>query len=135
MAALLFGGVALVPAVVHALLAAVPPLRGALPLLALQRARFQRRTATAAVAGVVASLALSVALTVMVASFRVGVSDWLGSVLPADLYARSAATSATSEQAWLPPEFLAARRGRAGRAAVAGVAHPRRCSWPRAGRR
>jgi len=106
-AALLFGGVGLVPAVVHALLAALPPARGALPLLALQRARFQRRTATAAVAGVVASLALSVALTVMVASFRVGVSDWLGSVLPADLYARSAATSATSDQAWLAPEFLA----------------------------
>ena len=106
-AALLFGGVALVPVVVHALLAAVPPARGALPLLALQRARFQRRTATAAVAGVVASLALSVALTVMVASFRVGVSDWLGSVLPADLYARSAATSATSDQAWLAPDFLA----------------------------
>ena len=56
------------------MLAAVPPARGALPLLALQRARFQRRTATAAVAGVVASLALSVALTVMVASFRVGVA-------------------------------------------------------------
>ena len=105
-AALLFGGVALVPAVVHALLAAVPQVRGALPLLALQRARYQRRTATAAVAGVVASLALSVALTVMVASFRTGVSDWLGSVLPADLYARSAATSAASEQAWLAPEFL-----------------------------
>jgi putative ABC transport system permease protein len=59
------------------------------------------------VAGVVASLALSVALTVMVASFRVGVSDWLATILPADLYARSAATSATSDQAWLPPEFLA----------------------------
>ena len=88
-AALLFGGVALVPAVVQTLLVALPTPRSALWLLALQRARFQRRTATAAVAGVVASLALSVALTVMVASFRTGVSDWLGSVLPAELYARS----------------------------------------------
>ncbi|MDP3222418.1 MAG: ABC transporter permease, partial [Rubrivivax sp.] len=87
-ALLLFGGVALIPALVHTLLAAAPAVRGALPLLALQRARFQRQTATAAVAGVVASLALSVALTVMVASFRVGVSSWLDSVLPADLYAR-----------------------------------------------
>ncbi len=104
-AALLFGGVALVPAVVHALLAAVPAVRGALPLLALQRARFQRRTATAAVAGVVASLALSVALTVMVASFREGVSHWLDNVLPAELYARSAATGASAEQAWLPADF------------------------------
>ncbi len=104
-AALLFGGVALVPAVVHALLVAVPTPQGALPLLAVQRARFQRRTATAAVAGVVASLALSVALTVMVASFRVGVTDWLGSVLPADLYARAAGSSSATEQAWLTPEF------------------------------
>ena len=104
-AALLFGGVALVPAVVHALLVAVPTPQRALPLLAVQRARFQRRTATAAVAGVVASLALSVALTVMVASFRVGVTDWLGSVLPADLYARAAGSSTATEQAWLTPEF------------------------------
>ncbi|MDP1901576.1 MAG: ABC transporter permease [Rubrivivax sp.] len=114
-AALLFGGVALVPAVVHALLAAAPAVKGALPLLALQRARFQRRTATAAVAGVVASLALSVALTVMVASFRTGVSDWLVGMLPADLYARGASTSAVAEQSWLPPEFV--QRA----AAVAGV--------------
>ena len=106
-AALLFGGVALIPAAVHALLAAAPRVQGALPLLALQRARFQRRTATAAVAGVVASLALSVALTVMVASFREGVSDWLGSVLPADLYARSAGTSSAADQAWLTPDFVA----------------------------
>ena len=106
-AALLFGGVALIPAVVHGLLAAAPAVRGALPLLALQRARFQRRTATAAVAGVVASLALSVALTVMVASFRQGVSTWLDSVLPADLYARSAGSSSAADQAWLTPEFVA----------------------------
>jgi putative ABC transport system permease protein len=104
-AALLFGGVALVPAVVHALLAAVPPVRGALTLLALQRARFQRRTATAAVAGVVASLALSVALTVMVSSFRSGVTQWLDVILPADIYARSAGNAAATDQAWLPASF------------------------------
>ncbi len=104
-AALLLGGVALVPAVVHGVLSLLPKPRGALALLAVERARFQRRTATAAVAGVVASLALSVALTIMVASFRTGVSDWLDSVLPADLYARSAGSSAAGEQAWLPPDF------------------------------
>ncbi|CAD5371930.1 membrane hypothetical protein [Rubrivivax sp. A210] len=105
MAALLLGGVALVPATVHALLAMLPVPNGALPLLALQRARFQRRTASAAVAGVVASLALSVALTVMVSSFRAGVSEWLDSVLPADLYARSAGSSAAADQAWLPADL------------------------------
>ncbi len=103
--ALLLGGVALVPTVVHAVLALMPLPGNALALLALQRARFQRSTATAAVAGVVASLALSVALTIMVASFRTGVIDWLDSVLPADLYARSAGSSAAGEQAWLPPDF------------------------------
>ena len=114
-AALLFGGVALVPAVVHLLLARVPAPRSPLARLALARARFQRRTATAAVAGVVASLALSVALTVMVASFRDGVSRWLDSVLPADLYARTASSSAAAEQAW----FDAATAARA--AALPGV--------------
>jgi putative ABC transport system permease protein len=103
-ACLLFGGVALVPAVVNATLAALPAPAGALPLLALRRARWQRHTAMAAVAGVVASLALSTALTVMVASFRDGVAAWLDQVLPADLYARSAASSAAAAQAWLAPE-------------------------------
>ncbi|MFM8766273.1 MAG: hypothetical protein ACKOD9_00380 [Rubrivivax sp.] len=105
-AALLLGGVALVPVAVEALLRVAPAASGALAHLALQRARFQRHTATAAVAGVVASLALSVALTVMVTSFREGVATWLDSVLPADLYARTAANSATSEQAWLDAGFV-----------------------------
>jgi putative ABC transport system permease protein len=107
-AALLFGGVALVPAVVQALLAGLPASRHPLLLLAVQRARFQRHTASAAVAGVVASLALSVALTVMVTSFRGGVAAWLDQVLPADLYARSANSSAASEQAWLDPALVQA---------------------------
>ncbi|MFM7531542.1 MAG: FtsX-like permease family protein [Rubrivivax sp.] len=106
-AALLCGGIALVPSAVHVLLAAWPRPRGALALLALERARLHRHTATAAVAGVVASLALAVALTVMVTSFREGVSRWLDSVLPADLYARTAATSALAEQAWLDEAFAA----------------------------
>jgi putative ABC transport system permease protein len=34
------------------------------------------------------------------------VADWLDRVLPADLYARSAASSAAAEQAWLEPAFV-----------------------------
>jgi len=105
-AALLVVGVALVPAAVHLLLRLAPAPHGALTLLALQRARLQRHTATAAVAGVVASLALSVALTVMVASFRDGVARWLDRVLPADLYLRTAGSSAMSDQAWLDADFV-----------------------------
>ena len=105
-ALLLVGGIACVPALLNALLARVAPPSSPLGLLALQRARHERDTATVAVAGVVASLALAVALTVMVASFRDGVSRWLDQVLPADLYVRSAASSAASDQAFLPPGFV-----------------------------
>ncbi len=119
-AALLFGGVALVPVVVRALLAPWPASRRPLLLLSVQRARFQRHSASAAVAGVVASLALSVALTVMVTSFRGGVADWLDKVLPADLYARSAGNSAISEQAWLDPALVDAVAALPGVARVQG---------------
>jgi len=107
-ALLLVGGIACVPALIDALLSRLRPSASPLALLALQRARYERDAATVAVAGVVASLALAVALTVMVASFRDGVSRWLDQVLPADLYVRTAASSAASDQAFLPPGFATA---------------------------
>ncbi len=110
-AALLAGGVALVPAGVQALigglLARLASPRHAIVLLALRRAQFARQTASATVAGVVASLALSVAITVMVASFRNAVIDWLDSALPADLYARTSGSVAAADQVFLPPGFVA----------------------------
>jgi len=109
-ALLLLGGIACVPAGVGLMLRALPPSRHAPTLLAVERARHQRHTATIAVAGVVASLALSVALTVMVASFRDAVTRWLDTVLPADLYARGSAGSAASETVFLPPALVEAVR-------------------------
>ena len=107
-AVLLVGGIACVPAGVGLLLRAVrAPTSNAAWLLATQRARHLRASATVAVAGVVASLALAVALTVMVASFRDAVSRWLDTVLPADLYVRTATVSASNDTAWLPPDFVA----------------------------
>lgn len=100
-ALLLVGGIVCVPAGVSLLLARVPPPRAPLALLAIERARDQRHTATIAVAGVVASLALAVALTVMVASFRDSVTRWLDQVLPADLYARAAPSSAIADSVFL----------------------------------
>ena len=44
-------------------------------------------SAAGLIAGVVAALALSVAMVVMVASFRDSMTQWLDQVLPADLYA------------------------------------------------
>jgi putative ABC transport system permease protein len=87
-ACLLLGGIACVPAGVQLLMRLLPPPRHALALLAVERARHERHSATIAVAGVVASLSLAVALTVMVTSFRDSMVDWLDQVLPADLYLR-----------------------------------------------
>lgn len=115
-ALLLLGGIVCVPAGVGLLLRAIAPPRQALALLAVERARHQRRTATVAVAGVVASLALSVALTVMVASFRDSITTWLDTVLPADLYARAGASTGGSDVITLAPGWVDAA------ARVAGVA-------------
>jgi len=105
---LLIGGIAALPLAVGALLDRLAPwaAQRLLPLLALERARRVRETAAVATSGVVASLALSVALTVMVASFRHSVTQWLDSVLPAPLYLRSA--DAAGQPLPLPPAFLTA---------------------------
>ena len=82
-----------------------------LPMLAVERARRVRASAAVAVSGVVASLSLAVALTVMVASFRDSVTHWLDVVLPADLYVRTAMPSgsvAASDTVYFTPEFVAA---------------------------
>ena len=106
---LLVGGIAALPLGVSALLDRLAPwvARHALPLLAVERSRRMRETAAVATSGVVASLALSVALTVMVASFRDSVTQWLDGVLPAPLYVRAAA-STLSESNTLPTDFVQA---------------------------
>ena len=113
-ACLLIGGIACVPGGVGLVLRLVAPPRQALALLAVERARHERDSATIAVAGVVASLALSVALTVMVASFREAVTQWLDVVLPADLYVRVTTGPGGGDVAVLPKGLTDAARGVAG---------------------
>jgi putative ABC transport system permease protein len=105
-ALLLLGGILCVPMGVGGLLALLRTPLQPVALLAIERARDQRATATVAVAGVVASLALAVAMTVMVASFRDSVTRWLDQVLPADLYARTATGTSQADAAWLGPDLL-----------------------------
>ncbi len=107
-AALLLGGIVSLPALVGVVLNRVAPLlaRHLLPLLAVERARRVRESAAVAVSGVVAALSLAVALTVMVASFRGSVMDWLDQVLPADLYLRTAISSSALDTAYLDPAFV-----------------------------
>ncbi|MDP2679871.1 MAG: FtsX-like permease family protein [Rhodoferax sp.] len=109
-ALLLVGGITALPWLIGLLLDRVAPLvaRQTLPLLAVARARHQRETAAVAVSGVVAALSLAVALTVMVASFRESVTQWLDQVLPADLYVRSAANLGASDTVYFSPEYVQA---------------------------
>jgi putative ABC transport system permease protein len=85
-------------------------------MLAVERARRVRESAGVAVSGVVASLSLAVALTIMVASFRHSVTDWLDVVLPADLYVRTAGNTSAGDTAYFSPAFVQ------GVAALPGVA-------------
>ena len=91
-ALLLVGGITALPWLVGLLYDLIAPFvaHHLLPLLAVERARRVRASAAVAVSGVVASLSLAVALTVMVASFRDSVTSWLDVVLPADVYLRTA---------------------------------------------
>ena len=57
-----------------------------------------RAGAAIAVSGVVASLSLAVALTVMVGSFRSSMLQWLDTVLPAALYVRAAGSAGSAGQ-------------------------------------
>ncbi len=111
-ALLLVGGITALPWLVALLYDRLAPLvaHQLLPLLAVERARRVRASAAVAVSGVVASLSLAVALTVMVASFRDSVTHWLDVVLPADLYLRTAlpaGASAAADTVYLSPEFVA----------------------------
>ncbi|MEY4139668.1 MAG: hypothetical protein RLZZ371_1850, partial [Pseudomonadota bacterium] len=107
---LLVGGITALPALIGLLLDRIAPMvaRQTLPLLAVARARHQRETAAVAVSGVVASLSLAVALTVMVASFRDSVTLWLDQVLPADLYVRSTPSLSASDTVYFSPDYVQA---------------------------
>ncbi|CAN5535781.1 FtsX-like permease family protein [soil metagenome] len=109
-ALLLVGGITALPWLITLLYDRLSPWtrHRLLPMLAVERARRVRESAAVAVSGVVASLSLAVALTVMVASFRDSVTHWLDVVLPAELYVRSTLSSAASDTAYFSPEFVQA---------------------------
>ncbi len=120
---LLLGGMAVLPSLTRVLLRGLAPwaAQHALPLLALERARRVPDVAAVATGGVVASLALSVALTVMVASFRDSVTQWLDVVLPAPLYLRTAQSSGAGDTVFFENNTLQALRHLPGVADVQGL--------------
>lgn len=88
MALLLAGGVLLMPWLARALVAPLRHVRTRSVPFRLAAARLwgAPSQASVALAGVLASTALTVAMAVMVTSFRGSVEHWLGDVLQADLY-------------------------------------------------
>jgi putative ABC transport system permease protein len=87
-ACLLIGGIFLVPSLSRYFFHAIKTNH--IPsTLALAQLRGAPGQATVSLAAIVASFSLMVAMAVMVASFRSSVDEWLGAVLPADLYFRT----------------------------------------------
>lgn len=92
-ASLLFSGVLLVPWLIAGLLPRLWAVFSRSPrvssgtILAGWRLTQAPATASGVTAGVVAAVSLTVAMAVMVSSFRDSVSQWLDQVLPADIYA------------------------------------------------
>jgi len=73
--------------------------RGALTWLTRQRALAAPLSLSFSMTGIVASVSLCVAVTLMIGSFRDAVSAWLDHVLPADVYARVLKGEAPMDQA------------------------------------
>ena len=89
-AALLFGGVLLVPRITDAMLARAPRT-GRVELDAgLEQLRGGGGQVTVGLAAVIVSFSLMVAMAIMVFSFRESFERWLGGVLPADVQLRVA---------------------------------------------
>ena len=99
-ACLLLGGIFLMPGVSIFIFEKIRPKRHVPFTLALAQLRGAPGQAMVSLAAIVASFSLMVAMAIMVASFRSSVDEWLGAVLPAELYFR---TSHAGETAWLDP--------------------------------
>lgn len=88
-ACMLAGTILILPRLVSLLLAPWPTPRAVPASLGLSRLRAYPTQAAVSLAAIVAAVSLTVAMAVMVASFRSSLDGWLGRVLPADLYLRS----------------------------------------------
>ena len=97
-ALLLAGGVLLLPVCATVLARILPTGAAVAARLARARLRAAPGNAVVAAAGVMTSVALAGAMAIMVTSFRGSVEQWLGQVLPADLYLRSGRGAATLDE-------------------------------------
>jgi putative ABC transport system permease protein len=103
-AGLLMGGIFLMPWVSSFTFKKLNPGKNIPCSLALSQLRGAPGQAMVSLAAIVASFSLMAAMAIMVASFRDSVDDWLGVVLPAELYFR---TTQAGETAWIDPAMEA----------------------------
>lgn len=110
-ALLLVGGIGLMPRFAALAFKALEAMQARRmhphPILALSLARLANAPGQAAIAlgGILASFSLMVAMGIMVSSFRVSVDEWMGHILPADLYLRTVDAGGTG---FLAPQQQAA---------------------------
>lgn len=114
-AALLMGVILLMPRLASTLLARLPRTENVAATLALAQLRAYPAQAALSLSAIVAAVSLMVSMAVMVASFRNSLDDWLGGVLPADLYVRSGSTGDTG---YFSPEDQARLRSLQGLARI-----------------
>jgi putative ABC transport system permease protein len=95
-AALLLGGLMLVPFVAARLLALLPPPRSVALATALAQLKGSAGLAGVSLAAIIVSFSLMVAMAIMVFSFRESFDRWLNEMLPADLHLRVGAASDTA---------------------------------------
>lgn len=93
-ALILVGAILALPSLAQPLVRALPTPRHVPFALALAHLRATPGKFASMLAAVVASVALMSAMAIMVASFRQSLDDWLGVMLPADLYVRTQGDSA-----------------------------------------
>jgi putative ABC transport system permease protein len=103
-ACLLVGGIFLMPFVSQYIFNRLNVKTSVPYTLALAQLRGAPGQAMVSLAAIVASFSLMAAMAIMVASFRSSVDDWLGAVLPADLYFR---TTHAGETGWIDPALEA----------------------------
>jgi putative ABC transport system permease protein len=100
----LMGGILLMPWISGLVFEKIKTFRNIPYTLALAQLRGAPGQAMVSLAAIVASFSLMAAMAIMVASFRSSVDDWLGAVLPAELYFR---TTHAGETAWIDPALEA----------------------------
>jgi putative ABC transport system permease protein len=123
---LILAAALLTPATTILFMAAVRPaagLLGAVPRMAARGVSSSLSRTTPAIAALSVALAVGIAVTIMIASFRGGVITWLDRSLPADIYVAAPDLGADRTENALDPALTAAVRGMNGIAGVSTYRH------------